>query len=286
MAEGDRRSVFSLARRAVMFELRLYRSLYRWVTRRPVVPSPDVEAVGYSRAVTPVMLLWIFASGSRDGRRPPDRSVADRPDRPARRVRLGSDLDGRVLGQPEGVSAPVERRFTARSARRHRRHRYPMDRDRLDHEPASARCVVDPDRSAQRGQERWDGFADRGVGKANVHARSPARVDCADAEGRPGDRRAQLPGRRPQGIRRPGTAAPDCRRHAAGWMTTSSARRSEMQTKVIHNPEEHQYEIWADDELAGFAQYHPYQGALAFIHTEIDDRFEGKGLGSTLVRSA
>jgi hypothetical protein len=62
MAEVDRRSVFSLARGAVMFELRLYRSLYRWVTRRPVAPSADVEAVGYSQTVTPIMLLWIFAS--------------------------------------------------------------------------------------------------------------------------------------------------------------------------------------------------------------------------------
>jgi uncharacterized protein len=59
-----------------------------------------------------------------------------------------------------------------------------------------------------------------------------------------------------------------------------------MQTKVIHNAEERQYEIWADDELAGFTQYHPYQGVLAFIHTEVEDRFEGQGLGSTLVRGA
>ena len=62
MADVDRRSVSSLARGAVMFELRLYRSLFRWVTRRPVAPSPDIEAVGYSQTVTPIMLLWIFAS--------------------------------------------------------------------------------------------------------------------------------------------------------------------------------------------------------------------------------
>ena len=59
-----------------------------------------------------------------------------------------------------------------------------------------------------------------------------------------------------------------------------------MRTEVIHNPEEQRYEIWADDELAGFTQYHPYQGALAFIHTEIEDKFEGMGLGSTLVSGA
>ena len=59
-----------------------------------------------------------------------------------------------------------------------------------------------------------------------------------------------------------------------------------MRTKVIHNADERQYEIWADDELAGFTQYHPYHGVLAFIHTEVEARFEGQGLGSTLVRSA
>ena len=61
---ADVRTVFSLGRKAVLFELRLYRSLFRWVTRRPVVPAAGVEAVGYSQAVTPVMWLWIFASAA------------------------------------------------------------------------------------------------------------------------------------------------------------------------------------------------------------------------------
>lgn len=56
------RAVFSLVRRGVMFELRLYWSLFRWLTRRPVVPSPDAETFGYAQAVAPVMSLWIFAS--------------------------------------------------------------------------------------------------------------------------------------------------------------------------------------------------------------------------------
>lgn len=59
-----------------------------------------------------------------------------------------------------------------------------------------------------------------------------------------------------------------------------------MQTTVIHNADERQYEIWDDDELAGHTAYHPFHGALAFIHTEVDARFEGQGLGSTLVRGA
>lgn len=62
MSDLDRRGVFSLVRRGVAFELRLYRSLLRWVARRPVVPSADAEAFGYARLVTPVMCLWIFAS--------------------------------------------------------------------------------------------------------------------------------------------------------------------------------------------------------------------------------
>jgi hypothetical protein len=57
-------TVFSLGRKAVVFELRLYRSLFRWVTRRPAIPSGDVQPFGYTQAVAPVMWLWIFASAA------------------------------------------------------------------------------------------------------------------------------------------------------------------------------------------------------------------------------
>ena len=50
-------------RRALVFELMLYVSLLRWVARRPAVP-PGEERIGYARAVTPVMGLWIFASAA------------------------------------------------------------------------------------------------------------------------------------------------------------------------------------------------------------------------------
>jgi len=52
----------ALVRRAVVFELDLYRSLLRWATRRPDVSYPGVEVFGYAQAVTPVLWLWIFAS--------------------------------------------------------------------------------------------------------------------------------------------------------------------------------------------------------------------------------
>jgi len=56
--------------------------------------------------------------------------------------------------------------------------------------------------------------------------------------------------------------------------------------QVRNNPGENRYEAWLDGELAGVAVYEPRQDAVVFTHTEVDDRFEGKGVGSTLVRGA
>ena len=50
-----------LLRDAVGFELALYRSLARWVARRPDVPS-GATPIGYSRLVAPMLWLWIFGS--------------------------------------------------------------------------------------------------------------------------------------------------------------------------------------------------------------------------------
>jgi predicted GNAT family acetyltransferase len=46
------------------------------------------------------------------------------------------------------------------------------------------------------------------------------------------------------------------------------------------------YEVTADGTLAGFAEYRDIDGARVFTHTEVFDEFEGKGIGSTLVRRA
>jgi predicted GNAT family acetyltransferase len=53
--------------------------------------------------------------------------------------------------------------------------------------------------------------------------------------------------------------------------------------EVVDNPDEERYEIRVGGELAGFTQYRPRPAGLAFVHTEIADRFEGQGLGSKLV---
>jgi predicted GNAT family acetyltransferase len=55
---------------------------------------------------------------------------------------------------------------------------------------------------------------------------------------------------------------------------------------VRNDEERERYEIAADGELAGFTQYRLRPGLIAFVHTEIDPRFEGRGLGGQLVGSA
>lgn len=55
---------------------------------------------------------------------------------------------------------------------------------------------------------------------------------------------------------------------------------------VTDATEEERYEIRVDGELAGFAQYRRRPGAVSLTHTEIDDRFEGRGLGGKLVAFA
>ncbi len=59
-----------------------------------------------------------------------------------------------------------------------------------------------------------------------------------------------------------------------------------MEPQVTDNPDESRFEIRADGELAGFAQYHLRGSQIAFIHTETDDRFRGHGLASQLVEEA
>ena len=56
--------------------------------------------------------------------------------------------------------------------------------------------------------------------------------------------------------------------------------------EVRNNPEASRYEAWLDGELAGVAVYQSTPTATVFTHTEVDDRFEGRGVGSALARGA
>ena len=59
-----------------------------------------------------------------------------------------------------------------------------------------------------------------------------------------------------------------------------------MSVVVSEARERNRYEIRVDGELAGFTAYEPHGDLIAFMHTEIDPRFEGRGLGSRLIRDA
>jgi uncharacterized protein len=59
-----------------------------------------------------------------------------------------------------------------------------------------------------------------------------------------------------------------------------------MDVRVADNPEESRFEVFADGRLAGFAAHERGPGRIAFTHTEVDEAFEGHGLGSALASAA
>jgi predicted GNAT family acetyltransferase len=56
--------------------------------------------------------------------------------------------------------------------------------------------------------------------------------------------------------------------------------------EVRDNADEQRYEATVDGELAGFTAYRLGPGLITFVHTEVDDAFEGHGVASTLVSEA
>ncbi len=59
-----------------------------------------------------------------------------------------------------------------------------------------------------------------------------------------------------------------------------------MATSVVRNEELSRFEIYLDNELAGFAEFRMRGNTIVFPHTEIDPKFGGKGLGSALIQYA
>jgi uncharacterized protein len=56
--------------------------------------------------------------------------------------------------------------------------------------------------------------------------------------------------------------------------------------EVRDAPDAHRYEALAGGAVAGFAAYRLSPGRIVFTHTEVDDAYEGQGVGSALVRGA
>jgi predicted GNAT family acetyltransferase len=53
--------------------------------------------------------------------------------------------------------------------------------------------------------------------------------------------------------------------------------------EVRDNPEASRFEAYVDGKRAGFSVYERADGTIDFVHTEVDDAYEGRGVGSDLV---
>ena len=58
------------------------------------------------------------------------------------------------------------------------------------------------------------------------------------------------------------------------------------QIEVADAPDRERYELTLDGEAVGFTAYRLRPGLIAFVHTEVDERFQGRGLGDRLIRFA
>ena len=59
---------------------------------------------------------------------------------------------------------------------------------------------------------------------------------------------------------------------------------SDTKVEVRDNPEKQRFEAYVDGEPAGFCAYDRTDGGITILHTEVDDVYEGQGVGSSLVR--
>jgi len=55
---------------------------------------------------------------------------------------------------------------------------------------------------------------------------------------------------------------------------------------VVHDTDEHRYEVYSGSDVAGFTSYRPNGGSVTFTHTEIKPVFQGKGLAARLIKAA
>jgi predicted GNAT family acetyltransferase len=70
------------------------------------------------------------------------------------------------------------------------------------------------------------------------------------------------------------------------WMAPSESPDAEPEINVVDNPAASRFEVSLDGRLGGFAAYRREGDVVVFTHTEIDDEFEGHGLGGRLVQRA
>jgi predicted GNAT family acetyltransferase len=73
---------------------------------------------------------------------------------------------------------------------------------------------------------------------------------------------------------------------AAAEAKSTAAREQTGELTVADASEDHRYEARIGDGLAGYAAYLRTPQLIAFVHTEVDDAYEGRGVGSALARTA
>jgi predicted GNAT family acetyltransferase len=56
--------------------------------------------------------------------------------------------------------------------------------------------------------------------------------------------------------------------------------------EVVDVPDRERYELSIDGEVVGFTAYRARPGLIAFVHTEVDERLQGRGLADRLIRFA
>ena len=61
---------------------------------------------------------------------------------------------------------------------------------------------------------------------------------------------------------------------------------TDSEIAVRDNTELHRYEIFVDGDRAGFAAYRDEAGRRVFTHTQVEDDYEGAGVGSRLAAGA
>lgn len=61
---------------------------------------------------------------------------------------------------------------------------------------------------------------------------------------------------------------------------------SAVRIEISDDADKQRYEIRSDGALAGFVTYRLKEGLIELVHTEIDEEFEGRGLGSQLITFA
>ncbi|HXP28592.1 MAG TPA: GNAT family N-acetyltransferase [Solirubrobacteraceae bacterium] len=56
--------------------------------------------------------------------------------------------------------------------------------------------------------------------------------------------------------------------------------------EVVDAPDRERYELSIDCEVVAFTAYKARPGLIAFVHTEVEERVQGRGLGDRLIRFA